>query len=140
MFKKLLVAFDGSDESRRALRVGVDMARCGSIELHSISVEEELPKYAATLAEQDEFKKESDRFFAALNQEAEAIANKAGVKLHSHTVVGREIDAIVKFVFENGFDLLITGFHGHSAIHERIYGSIDSGLMLYCPCSLLMVK
>ena len=51
MFKKILVGYDGSDGAKKALKAGIDIAKHYGAELHSISVEEDLPHYAATVGE-----------------------------------------------------------------------------------------
>lgn len=49
MFKKILIANDGSEGARKALKVAVDIAKQYGSELHSIAVEEGVPHYAATI-------------------------------------------------------------------------------------------
>lgn len=49
MFKKILIANDGSEGSKKALKVAIDLAKKDNAELHSISVEEGVPHYAATI-------------------------------------------------------------------------------------------
>jgi nucleotide-binding universal stress UspA family protein len=49
MFTRILVAYDGSDGAKAALRIGIGLAKSLGTELHSISVEEHLPHYAATI-------------------------------------------------------------------------------------------
>jgi nucleotide-binding universal stress UspA family protein len=51
MFRRLLVAYDGSEGANRALVAGVALAKALGVDLHAVAVEEELPKYAATLDE-----------------------------------------------------------------------------------------
>ena len=51
MFKRILVAYDGSEGARAALRMGIGLAKSPGTELYSISVEEHLPRYAATIGE-----------------------------------------------------------------------------------------
>ncbi|WP_447860626.1 universal stress protein [Nitrospira calida] len=46
---KILVALDGSDRANKALRVSVDLAKRSGADLHSISIEEDLPHYAVGL-------------------------------------------------------------------------------------------
>jgi hypothetical protein len=70
MFHKILVGYDGSDGAKHALKVAINLAKQYDAELHSISVEEHVPRYAATIGEVDEFKKEANGFFKEINDEA----------------------------------------------------------------------
>lgn len=140
MFRKLLVAYDGSEGANKALRAGIDLAKALGVDLHSITVEEELPKYAATLDELEAVKEQKDAYFAQLNREAEALARSEGVTLHTMVVPGHEVEGIIDYTRRHGFDLLLVGFHGHSAIAERIFGSTSRSLVLNAPCSVMVVK
>jgi len=82
MFKKILVAYDGSEGAKKALKVAIDLAKKDNAELHSISVEEGVPHYAATIGEVDEFRKEANEFFKKINDEAVEEAKKEGIELH----------------------------------------------------------
>src|SRR5438552_12908189 len=123
MFRKLLVAYDGSEGATRALSAGIELGKALGVDLHSVSVEEELPRYAATLDELDAVKEQKDAYFAKLNQEAESLAHAEGVTLHTAVIAGHEVRAIDDYALQHGFDTLLVGFHGHSAIAERIRGS-----------------
>jgi nucleotide-binding universal stress UspA family protein len=140
MFRRLLVAYDGSEGANRALRAGIEMAKAFGMDLHAVSVEEELPRYAATLDELEAVKEQKDAYFGQLNREAEAIARAEGVTLHTSVVTGHEVRAILDYCLQNGFDTLLVGFHGHSAITERIFGSTTGSLVLNAPCTVVVVK
>jgi len=56
MFKKMLVAFDGSEGAKRALAVGIRMAQIHQAELWALAVEEKLPKFSGTIDEVQEEK------------------------------------------------------------------------------------
>ncbi|MCW5940960.1 MAG: universal stress protein [Fimbriimonadaceae bacterium] len=140
MFKKILLAHDGSDGARRAHRVSVELAKATGGSLHVLCVQEDLPKYAETLIELDDVKQRSDRYFGSVLREAEEYAREQGIEIATHLSVGHEVDAIVRFAVEGGFDLLVLGYHGHSAISERLFGSTTSALVMHAPCSTLVVK
>jgi len=140
MFRRLLVAYDGSDGAGRALRAGINLARALGVDLHAVTVEEELPKYAATLDEVDAVRQQKQAYYDKLHAEACALAEEAGVRLHTATVVGHEVEAIKQYVLSHGFDLLLVGFHGHSAISERLRGSTSGSLVLHAPCTVMVVK
>jgi len=81
MFKKILIANDGSEGARKALTAAIQLATTCSAERHSISVEEDLPQYVATGGEFEEMKAQRNGFFEGLNAEAAAEAAAADVKL-----------------------------------------------------------
>jgi nucleotide-binding universal stress UspA family protein len=56
-------------------------------------------------------------------------------------VLGRPAPAIADFlVSEGGFDLLVVGFKGHSALYHRILGKTYDRLVELAPCAVLVVK
>ena len=140
MFRKILLANDGSEGARKALQAAIELTARYGAELHSISVEEDLPRYVATVGEFEEVKRQKDAYFEQLNNEALAQAQAIGVTLTPHVVAGHEVESIVNFCKEGGFDLLVVGFMGHSRIFERIWGSTSQTLTRIAPCSVLVVK
>jgi nucleotide-binding universal stress UspA family protein len=140
VIKKILVANDGSEGARIAVETAVELAVCCGAELHSISVEEGLPHYAATIDEVDAVKERENHFFEGVSAEAEAIAAAHNVDLATHVMPGHEVEAIITFCREGGFDLLVLGFMGHSRIFERVWGSTSQTLTRLAPCSVLVVK
>ena len=73
-------------------------------------------------------------------QQAKDMAKQAGIDLHCHVFTGHEVKTIVEFVKETGFDLLVVGFMGHSALYDRVMGSTCQGLVRLAPCAVLVVK
>ena len=140
MFKKILVGYDGSAGAKKALRTAVDIAKHYGSELHSISVEEDLPHYAATVGEVLEAKAEKNGYFAKLNQEAKDMAAKEGVILQARVMAGHEVQAIVDYAKDNHFDLVVIGFMGHSKIYDRVWGSTSQNIARLVPCTVMVVK
>ncbi|MBI3754324.1 MAG: universal stress protein [Deltaproteobacteria bacterium] len=140
MFRKILAANDGSEGARKALIAAIDLAKKYRAELHSISVEEHLPHYAASLGEVLEAQSEANDYFKKKNEEAMALALKEGLSLHTHVLAGHEVGTIIQFAKDNHFDLLVIGFMGHSKIFGRIWGSTSHNLTRLSPCTVLVVK
>jgi len=140
MFRKILLAYDGSDGAKGALRIGIGLSKSLSCELHSISVEEELPHYAATMGEVEDAKERVDEYFRMLTKEARDQAALVGVELQTAIRRGHEVESIVNHAKEGGFDLLLAGYHGHSRIFERVMGSTAQSLIRLSPCSVLLAK
>ncbi len=140
MWRKILVGLDGSEGASKALAVAVKLAAQFGAELHSISVEEKLPHYAATIGEVQESKQEAADYFRKITAEAQQSARASGVTLRSHVMPGHEVETIVIFAKDHGFDLLVIGFMGHSKIFGRIWGSTSQNLAKLAPCTVLVVK
>jgi nucleotide-binding universal stress UspA family protein len=140
MFSKILVANDGSDGAKKALQAAVDLARRYHAELHQISVEEHLPHYAATVGEVVEAKQEAAEYFQKIVHESQIVAEAQGVRLKTHVIPGHEVETIVTFAKDQGVDLLVVGFMGHSKIFGRIWGSTSQNLAKLSPCTVLIVK
>ncbi len=68
------------------------------------------------------------------------MAHAEGVTLHTTIIPGHEVSALVDYILEYGFDTLLVGFHGHSAISERLRGSTTGSLVLHAPCTVIVVK
>jgi len=140
MFRKILVGNDGSEGAKKALTAAINLSKCYGSELHSISVEEGLPHYAATVGEVLEAKAEKNGYFAKLVEEAKEMAAKEGVVLHTKVVAGHEVQTIVDYVREHHFDLVVIGFMGHSRIYDRVRGSTSQNIARLVSCTVMVVK
>jgi len=140
MFKKILIANDGSAGAKLALKVAIDLAKKYNAELYSISVEEGIPHYAATIGEIEEYKREANDFFKKVNDEAIEMARGEGIELHTKILPGHEVETIVNYARDEEFDLLVIGFMGHSKIFGRVWGSTSQNLAKLAPCTVVIVK
>jgi nucleotide-binding universal stress UspA family protein len=139
MYTKILVANDDSPGGQKALTAAIGCAGQLSAELHMITVEE-LPRIPASIDEVAEEKAEANHRFAAVIEAAKTQAQMAGLTLEIHLVPGHVIEATIRLINEHGFDLLVAGFMGHSALYERIIGGTTDRLVRLAPCSVLVVK
>jgi nucleotide-binding universal stress UspA family protein len=139
MYRKVLIANDGSEGAGRALRTAISLASVLRAELHMISVEE-LPRFPATIDEVDEEKQEANRIFDRVIARARVQAKAAHVKIETHVVAGQAVSSIVEFIEREGCDLLVIGYMGHSALYNRLIGSTTDRLVELAPCEVLVVK
>lgn len=139
MFRKILVAHDGSEGAHKAMAVAIDLASRYGAELHLISVIEELPKYAATIDEVEGVKAQAIQHYEAIQQEASRQAERRSVKAYDRIVPGHEVQTIVEYAEQGGFDLLVVGRHGHSARWLKHLGSTSSQITFRAPCSVMVV-
>ena len=139
MYRKILVANDGSHGALKALAAAIALAKQFGAALHMVGVEE-LPRFPATIDEVDETKDEATHRLTTVAATALAQAQAAGIALEAHLLIGHPVEAIAALVGEQQFDLPVIGFMGHSQLYQRIIGSTADRLVDLAPCAVLVVK
>src|SRR5579871_1524833 len=136
MYKRILIANDGSAGAKKALDAAIGLAKSFRAELHMISVEE-LPRLPASIDEVIEEEREAARQFAEVVDVAHVAAKARRMKLNVHIVAGHPVTTIVAFVEREAIDLLVVGYMGHSALYNRLIGSTTDRLVELAPCHVL---
>src|SRR5450755_2206254 len=88
MFRKILLAYDGSAGAKRALDVALKLTTTFDAELWALAVEERLPHYAATVSEVQEEQEFANHYFQEALSVAYLRALHAGVELKSEIRAG----------------------------------------------------
>jgi nucleotide-binding universal stress UspA family protein len=139
MCRKVLHGLEGSPGSLKALDAALDLVKLYGAELHTLSVEE-VPRYTETIGELIEEKEAVNGIFMDALKKAREMAAAKGVPIRCHVIVGHEVKTFVEFIAQQGFDLLVIGFMGHSALYDRVMGSTCQSLVRMAPCTVLVVK
>jgi nucleotide-binding universal stress UspA family protein len=139
MFKKVLIANDGSEGAARALSAAIGVAARDGVPLHMICVEE-LPRFPTSIEEVTEERLDASHLYGGVLARAEGQAKAQGIDLVTHVVVGHAVPAICELVQREGFDLLVVGYMGHSALYNRLIGSTTDRLVEHADCNVLVIK
>jgi nucleotide-binding universal stress UspA family protein len=138
-FKRVMVPYDGSPGARRALEVGVDLARSTDAELLVLAIEAHLPHFAATVGEvQEEQLLEESEALVSLS-EAEEYARRRGTAIRTEVRAGRAPHTIVATAKEHDVDLIVIGQSGHSGLLSHLLGTADR-VSEQAPCSVLIAR
>ncbi|KXB08250.1 hypothetical protein AKJ58_00430 [candidate division MSBL1 archaeon SCGC-AAA385D11] len=149
MKEKILVGWDGSDQSRNALRYAIDEAKEKGLEkIAAVYVEKEestrlralLEDYKIGLSE--EILKEEEVKINKLLEEAESIGKEKGLTVETHLLKnahGPAVD-IVKFAEKNDFKHIIVGSHGRSGISRIALGSVAEKIVEKGHCIVTVVR
>ena len=140
MFRKILVAHDGSEGAKKAFAAALDLAERYGAVLHMISVIEVHSHFASTMGEVMEERDEEKKLYAQVEQEARRMAAERSVSLQTKVVAGHEVETIIRFAREGVYNLLVIGFMGHSRVFGRIWGGTSQNLAKLSPCNVLVVK
>jgi nucleotide-binding universal stress UspA family protein len=139
MYRRVLVANDGSQGGAKALTAALELAKRLVVELDMVCVEE-LPRLPVSIGEVREERAEAGRMFRRVIERAREQAQAAGVAFEAHVVAGHAVTSIVEFVERGSYDLLVIGYLGHSALYNRLIGSTTDRLVELAPCKVLVVK
>ena len=139
MIRRMLVADDGSKGGEKAFAYALALAKRLGVGLQMVCVEE-APRFPASIDEVTEALSDGAGLFDKVGAAATAQAAAQDVAFQSHVVVGHPVAAIVEFIQRGGYDLLVVGYMGHSALYNRVIGSTTDRLVEHAPCQVLVVK
>lgn len=147
MFKHPIAAFDGSEPSLRALRMGVELATLARTPLRVVIVEEgvsgamQVELLASADAAVVEAAAERDEEWRSrLLGQALTLGQAAGLSVVAEVIAGDEVTAIVEAVRRHGCDLLVVGLRHHPGLVERLVPQTAQSLTERVDCSVLGVR
>ena len=138
MFKNIVLAFDGSEYSQKALQCAKAIAE----------------RFEATLWLVHVFRNPSDllgytdyeKVYARRKGAAQAVVDDARQKLGRTTVTvqeqlreGHETESILKVAENCKADLIVMGTRGLGAVKGLLVGSVSRKVIHYAPCSVMVV-
>lgn len=140
MYKRIIVAYDGSREGRMALREGALLARRFDAQIHLLAVIAETPgmrvaegTHAGCIAHQMET-------YKAILQEAVTGLKPLGIKLEARMVRGEAAQEIAAYARLINADLVVVGHRKQSLLQRWWSGPSGAYLSDYLDCSLLITR
>lgn len=134
MFKNILLPTDGSDQSLRAARVGIALAKQVGAKVHAYHVLAPLAAvaYFSDLIRQapDDYRQEAIGRAQERLEAICALAKEAGVPFDSNYAFDhRPYSAIVGAARRYDCDLIVMGTHGYTGLHRLVLGSETDKVM-----------
>jgi len=142
MYRKILVAYNGSPESRSALDELARLSPPPSVEVHLAGVVHYPSAYllAGEYVPEVALADEREHMEGDL-KEAHAVLASKGFNVIDHLVVGEPADVLTKLVTELGIELLILGHPRSRSFAMRWWrGSVDAVLIERVRCSILVAS
>lgn len=142
MYKKILLAYDGSDAGQKALLDCRDIANWGQSELHLVAVMPSAMSFVGLeggVYDVELEERERRKYRAVLDDGLTRLAG-AGFSARGEVVTGEAIDEITKYARKIGADLIVVGHKHLDSWAARWWrGSISGALIEHAPCSVLVV-
>jgi nucleotide-binding universal stress UspA family protein len=111
MFQRILIAWDGSRPARRALDIGIDLARRYEAEVVAVSVAHS-PGHAETEADRVESVEAARLYLTDTFGRVRDRADRIGVSLEHVVIEGdHPAEDLLAYAHDHGFDLVVAGHH-----------------------------
>jgi nucleotide-binding universal stress UspA family protein len=139
MYKKILLATDGSEHSKRAAENAIHMASCSDgSKMEIIYVVDPNRAKSETLSNWNSLDTSDKRKKRV--EEVENMAKEAGIDYEVHILNGDPGPTIVEYANKNNADVVIIGSRGLNVLQEFVLGSVSHKVAKRANCPVLIVK
>ncbi|AET66144.1 universal stress protein UspA-like protein [Desulfosporosinus orientis DSM 765] len=142
MFKKILVATDASEYSRRALQTALNLAQKFQAEIVLLFVAytpEAYWGYNSAYSIQITREEIEERGWLTLGAALEGIDIK-NIPLKKKMIQGHPSSVILEEIANENIDLVVMGSHGYGPIAGAVLGSVSQRVLRKATCPVLIVK
>ena len=141
MFAKVVVAYDGSKYSDRALEDGIEIAQRFDSTLIVLSIAPILPDVGEAPGVSVRAEKRKVETYRALAEKAAARARRARVtKVVAEVRAGGVVPEILRYLKVNRPDLVIVGSRGQSTFRGLLLGSVSEAVIHHAGCKVMVQK
>lgn len=147
MPRKILVAVDLSHMGEQVVNYGLNLAYRLDVDVSFIHVlphpylfkgyEPWIPREGI---DQEVSEVARKRLLYYLRKTEEKNPSLQHVERDVHVLEGNPGDIVIRFARENDYNLIVTGYRGHSAIERLVVGSTASTIGRYAHCSVLIYR
>ncbi len=139
-YHKILLAYNGSQEGKRALLECAEFAEFHNAETHLLAVASMPPSLFLTegFVPEELLEEEKKRTQVVLEEGIKSLTDK-GFKATGHLAVGEPVEEICRLAKDLGADLVVVGHNQNTSFAARWWkGSVGASLLDYAPCSVLI--
>ena len=139
-YQKILLAYNGSVEGKRALLEIADLASFLGAEAHLLAVASMPPSLFLTegFVPEELLEEEKKRTQAVLDEGIRALRDR-GFTAIGHLAVGEPVEEICRLAKALSVDLIMVGHNQSTSFAARWWkGSVGASLLDYAPCSILI--
>ena len=140
-FKKIFIATDGSDQNRRAIEYGIELAKIAGGKIFVGYVVDtaafaSIPMDAGWEMMYELMETEANEAV----QKVEVLAKQAGIDVETVLLEGHPSNEIIEFSQKNGIDVIVMGTLGKSGLDRFLLGSVAEKVTRNSTVPVLVVK
>jgi nucleotide-binding universal stress UspA family protein len=146
-YKKILVAVDGSENSKKAARVAIWLSSLSRATLVVLAVvqlplllDQGIP--AGSSIGIGDYLTQMKKYFEKVVAEVAQEAMQAGIQVEQVVLDGATsvVQSITEYAEKNDVGLIVVGTRGLGGFKKLVLGSVSSGLVNHASCSVLVVR
>jgi len=139
LFKKILIATDGSKRTQNAVETGIELAKQHKSKVYAIYVVDTVTFTSIPMDVTWE------NMYQLLKDEGEEAVSRVkeaaqGVDVETRVLEGNPAVELTKFAKDNGVELIVVGTLGKSGIDRLLLGSVAEKVVRIAPCPVMVIK
>jgi nucleotide-binding universal stress UspA family protein len=139
MFQNILVAYDGSPHSERALATALELAKCTEGHVTLLNAYDKVPDYLG----EPNFQETLDRTVVAARDKMLKVLEQVrqqGLTASMNVLEGPPADAILRVAETEKHDLIVMGSRGLGLFQELLLGSVSERVTRHAKIPVLIVR
>ncbi len=137
-FRKILVGYDGSQQSEKAIDVALSLAQC--IDSHVLVFAVARPPEPLTSVEVDAVLDDAREHYEEGFKRVRERAQSHEIEVETAIAVGHPAEQIIHKAAVEHADLIILGRRGMSLFEKWLLGSISERVLRYAHCPVMVVR
>lgn len=131
-YKSILIATDGSENSRKAVNSGIEFAKLTGAKVDTVYVINAPWEREAYTYLRERGKRATD--------EIKQLGDRNGVDVETHLLEGNPAEKIIDYAENNNIDLIVMGTHGESGLRRFMMGSVAQKVVRKSSVEVLVAR
>jgi nucleotide-binding universal stress UspA family protein len=143
IFRTIMVATDGSDLVKRAVKLAVEIARLSKAKIyavHVITLEGNSIFHSSNEEQKKALKEQLKTESIKATDYVENVGRASNIGVESIILEGNPANEILNFAEQNDIDLIVMGTHGKTTIQRFLIGSVSENVVRHSKRAVLVVR
>jgi nucleotide-binding universal stress UspA family protein len=143
MYKRILIATDGSDKSMKAAEEGMELAKALGAQVIALNVINEVVIASAVRQLGSDRKEVEEKLKVAGGKAVDSIkamGAKMGVSVDAIVRIGAPANTVIDISGAEKADLIVMGSHGESGATKLLIGSVVQKVLYWATIPVLVVR
>ncbi len=137
-FNYILLAYDGSEHSQRALQTALNVAHCSDAKIQLVYAYDKIPRYLGEPNLQHWIDRSVDGARGVIEQAVQQL-QASGIDFTVNILEGPASEAVLRVAETEGCDLIVLGSHGLGELKGLLLGSVSDRVLQHARIPVLIV-